>query len=278
MMPSFTSGGATLDHEDPRVVYLSRRVGTWHQVELWFTGDRGRTWSTRQLTDDRRLLDPPGLPARAARGEQPDRLRPRRQPHGRLPRVPEPDPRARVSSSRWVRRAARAPRRPRPRRRTRSPRSGRATPPSTPRPARRRRAAPRARAASPARAADAVGRWVAATIPLPTCAINAVLLPTGKVAFWGAHRCSATGARTCRSSGSGTRSTGGLSRHDAPRLDLDGDGDRGRPRRCSARASRCSPTASSSSPAATSATRPGWAARRPTGEGSTAPTRSIRGA
>ena len=51
MMTSFTSGGATLDHEDPRVVYLSRRVGTWHQVELWYTADRGRTWSTRRLTD-----------------------------------------------------------------------------------------------------------------------------------------------------------------------------------------------------------------------------------
>jgi hypothetical protein len=51
MMRSFTSGGATLDHEDPRVVYLSRRVGTWHQVELWYTGDRGRTWSTRRLTN-----------------------------------------------------------------------------------------------------------------------------------------------------------------------------------------------------------------------------------
>ena len=33
------------------MVYLSRRIGTWFQVELWFTGDRGRTWSTRQLTD-----------------------------------------------------------------------------------------------------------------------------------------------------------------------------------------------------------------------------------
>ena len=30
-----------------------------------------------------------------------------------------------------------------------------------------------------------VGRWSDATVPLPTYAINAVLLPTGKVAFWG---------------------------------------------------------------------------------------------
>lgn len=51
MWRSYTSGGATLDHEDPRVVYLSRRIGTWFQVELWYTPDRGRTWSHRQLTD-----------------------------------------------------------------------------------------------------------------------------------------------------------------------------------------------------------------------------------
>jgi hypothetical protein len=50
--PSFTSGGATLDHEDPRFVYLSRTIGRWNQVEQWFTPDDGRTWTTRQLTAD----------------------------------------------------------------------------------------------------------------------------------------------------------------------------------------------------------------------------------
>ena len=50
--PSFTSGGATLDHEDPRFVYLSRRTGDFHQVELWFTPDDGRTWRSRRLTDE----------------------------------------------------------------------------------------------------------------------------------------------------------------------------------------------------------------------------------
>ena len=50
--PSFTSGGATLDHEDPRVVYLSRRTGDFHQVEAWFTPDDGRTWRSRRLTDE----------------------------------------------------------------------------------------------------------------------------------------------------------------------------------------------------------------------------------
>jgi hypothetical protein len=50
--PSFHSGGATLDHEDPRVVYLSRTIGPWNQVEQWFTRDEGRTWTTRRLTND----------------------------------------------------------------------------------------------------------------------------------------------------------------------------------------------------------------------------------
>jgi len=50
--PSFTSGGATLDHEDPRIVYLSRRTGAFHQVEAWFTPDEGRTWRSRRLTDE----------------------------------------------------------------------------------------------------------------------------------------------------------------------------------------------------------------------------------
>jgi hypothetical protein len=50
--PSFRSGGATFDHEDPRFVYLSRTIGRWNQVEQWFTPDEGRTWTTRQLTAD----------------------------------------------------------------------------------------------------------------------------------------------------------------------------------------------------------------------------------
>jgi hypothetical protein len=50
--PSFTSGGASLDHEDARVVYLSRRTGQWHQVEAWFTTDNGRTWTSQRLTDE----------------------------------------------------------------------------------------------------------------------------------------------------------------------------------------------------------------------------------
>jgi hypothetical protein len=47
---SFHSGGASFDHEDPRIVYLSRTIGQWNQVEAWVTLDHGRTWQTQQLT------------------------------------------------------------------------------------------------------------------------------------------------------------------------------------------------------------------------------------
>jgi hypothetical protein len=47
---SFRSGGASFDHEDPRIIYLSRTIGPWNQIEAWVTLDHGRTWQTRQLT------------------------------------------------------------------------------------------------------------------------------------------------------------------------------------------------------------------------------------
>ena len=68
--PSFHSGGATLDHEDPRVVYLSRTIGNWNQVEQWFTPDSGRTWTHRQLTSDPRAT-PSARSRRAASGRRP---------------------------------------------------------------------------------------------------------------------------------------------------------------------------------------------------------------
>ena len=53
-------------------------------------------------------------------------------------------------------------------------------------PAERRKAERSAHAlALPDAPADAVGRWSQTTIGLPGFAINAVMLPTGKVAFWG---------------------------------------------------------------------------------------------
>ena len=50
--PSFHSGGATLDHEDPRDRLPVAHDRHWNQVEQWFTPDSGRTWTHRQLTSD----------------------------------------------------------------------------------------------------------------------------------------------------------------------------------------------------------------------------------
>ena len=44
------SGGISLDHEDPSIVYLSRQVNGIFEVEAWTTRDGGATWSSRALT------------------------------------------------------------------------------------------------------------------------------------------------------------------------------------------------------------------------------------
>jgi hypothetical protein len=44
------SGGISLDHEDPSIVYLSRQVNGVFEVEVWTTRDGGATWSARPLT------------------------------------------------------------------------------------------------------------------------------------------------------------------------------------------------------------------------------------
>ena len=61
-------GGATLDHEDPSVVYLARTTASArrHEVEVWATPDQGRHWSARAVTstpdvDDLRPVTPRGL-------------------------------------------------------------------------------------------------------------------------------------------------------------------------------------------------------------------------
>lgn len=46
----YYSGGITLDHEDPRTVYLSREVGAVFEVETWTTPDGGETWSSEAVT------------------------------------------------------------------------------------------------------------------------------------------------------------------------------------------------------------------------------------
>ena len=93
--PSFHSGGATLDHEDPRVVYLSRTIGNWNQVEQWFTPGLGPHVDAPPA--DQRplgLRHPPGHPARARAGRQPDPLRLGRPAHDRLHQLHDARPRA----------------------------------------------------------------------------------------------------------------------------------------------------------------------------------------
>lgn len=50
------SGGVTLDHADPSVVYLSRDNGSSssgkHEIERWETADGGRNWSSRPITEN----------------------------------------------------------------------------------------------------------------------------------------------------------------------------------------------------------------------------------
>lgn len=46
------SGGVVLDPKDPRIVYLSRPVGSRFEIERWFTEDGGKTWSHVSITGE----------------------------------------------------------------------------------------------------------------------------------------------------------------------------------------------------------------------------------
>ena len=61
------AAGMSLDHEDPSVVYLSRKVDGDFEVERWVTPDGGRSWSHAQVTHSRgvdniRPVAPRGIP------------------------------------------------------------------------------------------------------------------------------------------------------------------------------------------------------------------------
>lgn len=47
--PSY-SGGVTLDHENPNIVYLSRQVNGQYEIEKWTTGNNGVSWSSESIT------------------------------------------------------------------------------------------------------------------------------------------------------------------------------------------------------------------------------------
>ena len=62
------SGGITLDHENPSVVYLSREVSGRHEVETWRTPDGGASWTRKAVTsgsstENVRPISPRGLQA-----------------------------------------------------------------------------------------------------------------------------------------------------------------------------------------------------------------------
>jgi hypothetical protein len=42
-------GGITLDHSDPRVLYLSREVTGGWEIQRWSTTDRGGRWTRRTV-------------------------------------------------------------------------------------------------------------------------------------------------------------------------------------------------------------------------------------
>jgi hypothetical protein len=44
------SGGVTLDHGDPSVVYLSREIDGVFEIERWTTPDGGASWTSRPIT------------------------------------------------------------------------------------------------------------------------------------------------------------------------------------------------------------------------------------
>jgi len=46
----FYSGGIVLDHEDPAIVYLSRLKNSRFEIEKWTTSDKGKNWSTEDIT------------------------------------------------------------------------------------------------------------------------------------------------------------------------------------------------------------------------------------
>jgi hypothetical protein len=70
---------------------------------------------------------------------------------------------------------------------------------------------------------DQIGQWDTTTIPLPTFAINAVMLPTGKVAFWGRPPLDALGHRANLSQfWLWDPVSGKLNEYDAPDVEIDG--------------------------------------------------------
>jgi hypothetical protein len=46
------SGGLSLDHSNPSIVYLSRQINGVFEIEKWVTADTGTTWTTTAITSN----------------------------------------------------------------------------------------------------------------------------------------------------------------------------------------------------------------------------------
>jgi hypothetical protein len=89
----------------------------------------------------------------------------------------------------------------------------------------RRAAAEADRIAAALPAADEVGQWETQTIPFPTYALNAVVVATGEVMFWGRAPMNPDGSRdNVTEVWLWAPTTGRLERVPVPLMDLDGDG------------------------------------------------------
>ena len=89
----------------------------------------------------------------------------------------------------------------------------------------RQAAAAATRIAAALPAADQVGRWETQTIPFPTWALNAVVVATGEVMFWGRAPLNADDTRdNVTEVWLWHPRTGALDRVPVPLMDLDGDG------------------------------------------------------
>jgi hypothetical protein len=63
------SGGITFDHEDPRVVYLSREINGQWEIEQWRTGDGGASWTHTAITSGSSVKNVRPITPRGQHGE-----------------------------------------------------------------------------------------------------------------------------------------------------------------------------------------------------------------
>jgi len=65
------SGGITLDHGNPAIVYLSKQVNGNFEIERWETPDQGKSWNTQMITSNSKDLNVrPVIPVGLHAGEE----------------------------------------------------------------------------------------------------------------------------------------------------------------------------------------------------------------